>query len=214
MRREGTIGAVLVALALGGCGGDGEESASTATPTAAATAESEPTPDPTPEPVKLPAGKPFGPRCGKVIGAPALRALRGGVDGGQIGALVASSPELRTFSAVLSRAGLLTRRGQTVFIATDTAFDRLSNESQIAIAYDLNKPVAGHHVVKQRLRADEIIGEHRTVARDTISVDGRGPNSLVVGGSAKVLCGNLITEDAIVYVIDKVLPPRGTPPFS
>ena len=201
---------LLVVLALGGCGGGSQERASTPEP---APTVSEATPEPTPEPVALPAGKPFGPRCGKVIGASALRALRSGVDDAQIGALVAVSPELRTLSAVLSRARLLTRRGQTVFIPTNAAFDRLSREAQVQVAYDLMKPVAGHHVVKERLGADEIIGEHRTAARDTISVAGDGPDALVVGGTAKVLCGNLITRDAVVYVIDTVLPPRGTPPF-
>ena len=36
----------------------------------------------------------------------------------------------------------------------------------------------------------------------------------MAGGTAKVVCGNLITDDAIVYVIDTVLPPRGTRPFT
>ena len=116
--------------------------------------------------------------------------------------------------AVLSQEDLLVRRGQTLFIPVNAAYDRLSFEGRYAVRANLQKQVAGHHVVRKRLRADQIIGEHKTAARDSISVDGTGPDDLVVGGVAKVLCGNLRTEDSVVYVIDTILPPRGTPPFS
>ena len=63
------------------------------------------------------------------------------------------------------------------------------------------KPVAGHHVVKERLGADEIIGEHRTAARDTISVGGDGPDGAVAGGTAKAPRGYPMTRYANVDVI-------------
>ena len=66
-----------------------------------------------------------------------------------------------------------------------------------------------HHVVAGKLSPDQLAGEHKTLAGDTINVTGSGSSFKVdnAGGAASVLCGNIPTANATVYVIDSVLMP-------
>jgi len=66
-----------------------------------------------------------------------------------------------------------------------------------------------HHVVAGKLSPDQLAGTHKTLAGDTIKVEGSGDAFTVgtTGGPAKVLCGNIPTANATVYVIDTVLMP-------
>ena len=109
---------------------------------------------------------------------------------------------------------MLGKRDQTVFIPTNRAYNRLGLDDQFAVRNELLKAVAGHHVVKGRKTPEQLIGENKTRAGDVLSVDATGPDELLVGGAAKVLCGNIRTRDSTVYVIDTILSPRGTPPFA
>ena len=71
-----------------------------------------------------------------------------------------------------------------------------------------------HHVVPGRLTPDQLAGEHATVANDKLTVDGfrrRASPSPATRPSAAsrrtVLCGNVQTANATVYIIDQVLKP-------
>ncbi|RYE73810.1 MAG: fasciclin domain-containing protein, partial [Myxococcales bacterium] len=66
--------------------------------------------------------------------------------------------------------------------------------------------VLTHHVVEGQLSPDEVAGEHKTLAGDTVTVEGSGDDFKVAG--AQVLCGNIPTANATVYVIDSVLMPQ------
>jgi uncharacterized surface protein with fasciclin (FAS1) repeats len=67
--------------------------------------------------------------------------------------------------------------------------------------------VLTHHVVAGKLSPDQLAGTHKTLAGDTIKIDGSGEDFTVAGANAKVLCGNIQTANATVYVIDTVLVP-------
>ncbi len=56
------------------------------------------------------------------------------------------------------------------------------------------------------LDADKLPGKHRTLTGQTVEVTGSGPD-LTVNGRSKVVCGNLQTKNATIYLIDKVLEP-------
>ena len=63
-----------------------------------------------------------------------------------------------------------------------------------------------YHVVSGRLSPEELPGDHRTLSGQTIEVTGSGED-FTVNGRARIVCGNLQTKNATIYLIDKVLEP-------
>jgi len=66
--------------------------------------------------------------------------------------------------------------------------------------------VLTYHVVPGRLTPEQLPGMHKTLQGTTLDVTGSG-DSFSVNGSAKVVCGNVQTANATVYLIDGVLLP-------
>jgi uncharacterized surface protein with fasciclin (FAS1) repeats len=66
--------------------------------------------------------------------------------------------------------------------------------------------VLTNHVVAGRLTPEMLAGDHKTLAGTTISVTGSGESFKV--GEANVVCGNVQTANATVYIIDGVLLPK------
>ena len=67
--------------------------------------------------------------------------------------------------------------------------------------------ILAHHVVGASADTEAVVGEHETLAMDTLTVEGDENGMTVSDGTvtANVLCGNIPTANATVYVIDKVL---------
>ena len=65
--------------------------------------------------------------------------------------------------------------------------------------------VLTNHVIPGKLAPDKLAGEHKTLGGGTITVEGSGEDFTV--GNAKVICGNVQTANATVYIIDDVLLP-------
>ena len=63
-----------------------------------------------------------------------------------------------------------------------------------------------HHVVGEQISPDSLAGEHETLAGDMITVEGEGEDFTI--GDASVVCGNVQTANATVYVVDQVLMPE------
>src|SRR3990170_560243 len=63
-----------------------------------------------------------------------------------------------------------------------------------------------YHVVEGQLAPDELAGEHATLEGSTLTVEVSG-ESFTVNGSAMVVCGDIHTDNATVYLIDEVLHP-------
>jgi uncharacterized surface protein with fasciclin (FAS1) repeats len=63
-----------------------------------------------------------------------------------------------------------------------------------------------YHVVEGQITPTELVGEHTTLQGDKLSVEGSG-ESFTVNGSASVVCGDIHTDNATVYIIDEVLHP-------
>ena len=61
-------------------------------------------------------------------------------------------------------------------------------------------------MVKGRLAPADLAGSHQTLSGSSITVTGSGED-YTVNGDAKVVCGNIQTANATVYVIDHVLMP-------
>ncbi|MBB5802060.1 putative surface protein with fasciclin (FAS1) repeats [Saccharothrix ecbatanensis] len=125
-----------------------------------------------------------------------------------------NNPLLKTLVAAVQAAGLVdtlnkTDAKYTVFAPYDPAFEALGQETLNAVLADKAKltGILTYHVVPQRMDKDGILSSASlpTVQGGTLKVEGSGDNVTVNG--AKVLCGNIPTANATVFVIDKVMIP-------
>ena len=125
-----------------------------------------------------------------------------------------NNPLLKTLVAAVTQAGLVDTLNKadakyTVFAPYDPAFEALGADTVNAVLADKAKltSILTYHVVPQRMDKDGILSSATlpTVQGGTLKVEGSGDNVTVNG--AKVLCGNIPTANATVFVIDKVMMP-------
>ena len=64
-----------------------------------------------------------------------------------------------------------------------------------------------YHVVPGRLTPDQLSGSHKTLEGQELTVSGSG-SDFKVNGNSSVVCGNVQTENATVYIVDTVLMPK------
>jgi len=96
----------------------------------------------------------------------------------------------------------------TVFAPVDSAFAKIDAATMTKLTTDgaLLTKILTYHVVAGQLDATAVIGVHKTVEGGSVTVTGSGDN-LKINGSASVICGNVKTKNATVYLIDTVLTP-------
>lgn len=151
----------------------------------------------------------FGPGCSAIptSGAGSLGAMASE----PVATAASSNPLLTTLVAAVTEAGLgdtlNSAESLTVFAPTDDAFAKIPKADLDALLADKDMltTVLTHHVVEGELGPDQIAGEHETLAGDSLKVDGSGESFTV--GDAAVLCGNVPTANAKVYIVDSVLLP-------
>ncbi|MER7556877.1 fasciclin domain-containing protein [Nocardioides sp. NPDC126508] len=153
----------------------------------------------------------FGEGC-KLIPADGAGSFNG-MSTAPVASAASANPLLKTLVAAVGQAKLVDTLNSadalTVFAPTDDAFKKIPKADLDAVMADkatLTK-VLTHHVVAGQLSPDEVAGEHETLAGDKIDVKGSGENFTVGKENAKVLCGNIPTANATVYVVDTVLMP-------
>lgn len=156
------------------------------------------------------AAMPFGPGCEAVPkdGAGSFD----GMAADPVATAASNNPALSTLVAAVQAAGLgdtlNSAEDITVFAPANGAFDALPKETMDAAMADPNgllTTVLTNHVVEGRLSPEEVAGEHETLGGTTITVTGSGEDFTV--GEASVVCGNVQTANATVYIIDQVLLP-------
>jgi uncharacterized surface protein with fasciclin (FAS1) repeats len=205
------VAAVPVLLAgLASCtsGDDGETAAGTASSTAASSSS--------PPAVE----GPIGPGCA-LFAADGPGSLAG-VAAAPAGGAVSVVPELSTLTQAIITANLAdvvnSRPDVTLLAPTNAAFDALGPDALPALLADIPRltTVLTHHVVNGRLTPDQLIGEHRTLNGDTITVTGpadaptlAADETILGAAAATVVCGAVPTVNATVYVVDQVLTPAG-----
>jgi len=158
-----------------------------------------------------PAAQTFGDACSAV---PADGA--GSFDGmaeAPVATAASNNPVLSTLVQAVTEANLVdTLNGTqdiTVFAPTNDAFAAVPAKTLDAAMADpsgLLTTVLTYHVVPGQLTPDQLAGEHETLEGDTLTIKGSG-DSFTVNGSASVVCGNVPTANATVYIIDGVLLP-------
>jgi len=203
LRRTGAIAAASLALTFGlvACGSDDSSSKdSTASDTTSDTTTSA-------------GADTFGPGC-KLIPSDGKGSFNG-MATDPVATAASNNPLLKTLVAAVTQAGLGDTLNSadaiTVFAPTDDAFAKIPKGTLDKVLADkatLTK-ILTHHVVAGKLSPDQLAGEHKTLAGDMIDVTGSGAAFKVdnAGGAASVLCGNIPTANATVYVIDTVLMP-------
>lgn len=123
-----------------------------------------------------------------------------------------SNPLLKTLVSAVGEADLVdtlnSAEALTVFAPTDDAFAKIPKKDMNAVMADkqMLSKILTHHVVEGQLGPDEVAGEHETLAGDKITVEGSGED--YTAEDATVLCGNIPTANATVYVIDTVMMPK------
>ncbi len=203
-----TIAALALALplSLSACGSsDAETGASSSAPMSSSAA-----PSPSESMSSDMAGTAFGPGCAAVPadGAGSFS----GMAGDPVATAASNNPVLSTLVTAVTEAGLgetlNTAKDITVFAPTNDAFaalDKATLDKAMADPKGLLTTVLTNHVVEGRLSPEMLAGDHKTLAGTTITVEGSGEDFTV--GKAKVVCGNVQTANATVYIIDGVLLP-------
>ncbi len=137
----------------------------------------------------------------------------GGMATAPVATAASANPALTTLVAAVKAAGLVDSLNSaeklTVFAPADSAFAAIPKATLDTLLADptgdLTK-ILTYHVLPERLAPDKLDGEHKTLNGASLKVEGSGSN-FTVNGEAMVVCGNVQTANATVYIIDKVLMP-------
>jgi uncharacterized surface protein with fasciclin (FAS1) repeats len=196
------VGFATAAIALGfgltACSSSGDESSSDSS--------SEPSASMTTEAM---ASGPFGAGCEAVP-----TSGEGSVDGmadDPVATAASNNPLLTTLVKAVTAADLVdtlnSAESLTVFAPTNDAFAKIPAADLDALLADKDAltKVLTHHVVEGEMGPDEVAAELTTLAGDTITVEGSGEEFSI--GESNVICGNVQTANAKVYVVDSVLMP-------
>jgi uncharacterized surface protein with fasciclin (FAS1) repeats len=124
----------------------------------------------------------------------------------------AQNPDLSTLVTAVTEAGLVDTLNEaeniTVFAPTNDAFAKIPEETLTAVLADQQAltDILTYHVVGERNSpADLDMGSLETLQGGTISTTRTGDT--YTANDAEVLCGNVQTSNATVYLIDTVLMP-------
>ncbi|HET7277697.1 MAG TPA: fasciclin domain-containing protein [Dermatophilaceae bacterium] len=209
--RRGCLAALALAVPLGLAACGSSDSASAAGDAMPQSNSSTSSPSSTGSGSDSMATAPFGPACSAV---PATgKGSFSGMATDPVATAASNNPVLSQLVSAVGAAGLASTLNSakdiTVFAPTNDAFAALPKATLDAAMKDpkgLLTKVLTNHVVAGRLSPDRVAGEHQTLAGTTITVTGSAPDFMV--GAAKVVCGNVQTANATVYIIDKVLLPQ------
>ncbi|WP_232234505.1 fasciclin domain-containing protein [Actinoplanes sp. N902-109] len=122
------------------------------------------------------------------------------------------NPVLSTLVSAVKKAGLVdslnTADALTVFAPANSAFDKIPAGDLKKVLADKKQltSILTYHVVPGKLAPADLAGTHKTLEGDSVTVTGSGTDFKV--GDASVVCGNVQTANATVYIIDSVLMPK------
>ena len=212
--RTRTLGLAALALtasmSLAACGSEEPADSAADDTTTSETPSEEPmeSEEPAEEPM---ADGPFGPGC---AGVPTSG--EGSVEGmadDPVATAASNNPLLETLVTAVGEAELVdtlnSAEALTVFAPTNDAFAAIPKKDLNALLADKEAltTVLTHHVVGEQIAPEDLAGEHETLNGDMLTVEGSGEEFTVGDEEATVLCGNVPTANATVYVIDTVLMP-------
>ncbi|MBC9719265.1 fasciclin domain-containing protein [Streptomyces sp. TRM66268-LWL] len=201
-----TTAALVLPLSLAACSSDDKGSTDQAADKTPAATETEETPT-----ADAMAG-PFGPACASVPQDGA-----GSFDGmakDPVATAASNNPALSTLVTAVKKAGLVdtlnSAENITVFAPTNDAFAKIPKADLDKVLNDkatLTK-ILTYHVVGQKLTPQQLEnGSFDTLEKSKLTTAGSG-ESFTVNDTSKVVCGNVPTANATVYIVDTVLMPK------
>jgi uncharacterized surface protein with fasciclin (FAS1) repeats len=200
-RRAAVAGVLGLALFGAACSSNDAGTSGSQTPAAPATTAP-----------SMTASGPFGAACSAVpeSGAGSLEALAQD----PVATAASNTPELSTLVTAVKKADLVdtlnSAQGITVFAPVNDAFSALPKptlDKALGDPKGLLTTVLTYHVVQGQLAPDQLAGSHKTLQGSTLQITGSGEN-FKVNGNSSVVCGNIKTANATVYLIDQVLLPK------
>ena len=198
--------AAACTVSLSACGGGSTPAAAPAPASPAMSAPAAASPAP------MAAGENFGPGCAAVptdASNPGSFAAMAKVP---VATAASGNPVLSTLVGAVKKANLVdslnNADGITVFAPANSAFDKIPTNTLQGVLDDdaMLKKVLTYHVVPGRLTPEQLPGTHKTLQGTDLTVAGSGTD-FTVNDTSKVVCGNVQTENATVYIIDGVLMP-------
>jgi len=126
----------------------------------------------------------------------------------------ASNPQLSVFLAAIRTAGLdktlNSRRSYTLVIPANSAFAGLSKTQIVHLhnSGDLTR-VVKYHALKTQISPQQFAAGARPLTLQGKPVTLSKTGSAYKVNGATVLCGNIKTSNATVYIVNKVLLPPG-----
>ncbi|WKV76604.1 fasciclin domain-containing protein (plasmid) [Streptomyces sp. PCS3-D2] len=156
--------------------------------------------------------EPFGPAC---AGVPAEGA--GSFDGmakDPVATAASNNPVLSTLVAAVKQAGLVdtlnNAKDITVFAPTNDAFAKIpkADLDKVLADKDTLTKILTYHVVGQKLTPQQLEnGSFETLQKGMVTTMGSG-EAYKVNDTSNVVCGNVKTANANVYIVDTVLMPK------
>ena len=200
-----------LAITLSACGSDDAADTSASADTGTSSSEAA-------ESSAMPASdEPFGAGC-SAVPAEGEGSFTGMADD-PVATAASNNPALSTLVQAVTAANLgdtlNTTDDITVLAPANPAFEAVPADALNALLADTAQltTVLTHHVIPGRLTPEELAGTHTTLNNDEVTIEGSGEDfsvamdGTVVGMEASVICGNVQTANATVYIIDQVLKP-------
>jgi len=200
---------VMLVLPLAACGGDDD------TTTGAASSSSAPEPSEAADDMAadgMAADAPFGAGCAAVPAGGA-----GSFDGmaqDPVATAASNNAALSTLVTAVGEAGLgdtlNSAEDITVLAPTNDAFaamDQATLNKAMKDPKGLLATVLTYHVLEGKLAPADLAGTHTSLQGGEVMIEGSGED-FTVDGNAAVVCGNVQTANATVYLIDQVLMPK------
>jgi uncharacterized surface protein with fasciclin (FAS1) repeats len=204
--------AALFTVSLAACGSDADDTTGSAAPAAPTMTTAAPTMAASPS-AAMDSMVNFGPGCAAVPTDPANKGSFESMAQVPVATAASGNPLLSTLVSAVKEAGLVdslnTADGVTVFAPTNDAFGKIPEADLKKVLAD-KKTLSGiltYHVVPGKLTPADLAGTHKTLQGGDVTVTGSG-QQFEVAGTAAVICGNVQTANANVYIIDSVLMPK------
>jgi uncharacterized surface protein with fasciclin (FAS1) repeats len=205
--------AAVCTVTLSACGGGSSTATAPAAPSASAEAAPAAAPSASSSGSAMASGQEFGAGCAAVPTDASNPGSFTAMAKVPVATAASGNPVLSTLVTAVKKANLVDSLNSapqiTVFAPANSAFEKIPQNTLNGVLNDdaALKKVLTYHVVPGRLSPDQLAGTHKTLEGQDLTVTGSGTD-FKVNGNSSVVCGNVQTENATVYILDSVLMPK------
>ncbi|MGW7354618.1 fasciclin domain-containing protein [Streptomyces sp. NPDC054784] len=203
------VAALTLPLALTACGSDDDDDKKS--DSSSSEQKEQKSEEPT-EDAQQAGAKPFGPGCASV--PESGKGSFNGMAKDPVATAASNNPELSTLVTAVKKAGLVDTLNNaeniTVFAPTNAAFEKIPEKDLNAVLSDkkMLTDVLTYHVVGKKLAPKDLeSGTYPTLQKSDLKTAGSG-EEYKVNDNSTVVCGNVPTANATVYLVDTVLMPK------